>query len=998
MDQRTTQFIERAGTSIRALWLNPRRKRFWAIVAVLLYTLLGFFAVPVLVKNSIISLVEEDFGRSAKIEKVEFNPYVLSLKVTGFGMHDTDGVQLAAFDEFFVNFQLSSLFRWAWTFDEIRLAGSYFLFERFDVDDSRLSRLLDEAERRALAQASTNSANATETPTGATADIADDAGLPRLLIHNLSVTDGQGNLKDNVPASPVEMALGPINISIQELNTLPDRYGAQNVTVHLPNGASLHWEGSLSLAPLDSEGELVLKNSRLDQTIAYLEATLPLESISARLSSRFHYRIKQQSNGELSVEIDGMEIELDELAVRGLTPVTDFLAIDKISLHGGTLRYPEQSLHFSSVRIDQPNLTAWLDTDGLLSLEQLASVTAADTGATQPDEQSAAWQLGLDEMVIAGGSLDLSDQTVNPAASVGVRDLQVKLTDISNQDEALFPLDVSLDLAKGGSFALNGKLGLFPGFSFAGNSRTRKIPLSLGQAYAQQLVRVLIESGELDSDIELSIQGEQIAASGAMQIHDLKMKDSIKKERLLEWKKLDIDRFELDPASNLHLSTLVFEQPFARLVIRDDQTTNLSDLEVIQDDDTAQSSEAANFVVGGIRIDDASMDFADFSLPLPFATHITGMSGTISTIDSDSTAPANIKLEGKVDEFGLARIDGSIDLFDPIRFTDMTLEFRNLLMSNLSPYTVQFAGREIAEGKMDLDLGYAIDNGQLDGRNNIVLSDLVLGDKVDHPDASSLPLGLAVALLKDSDGVIDLDLPITGDINDPEFKISGVVWQAISGLITKIVSAPFRFLGKLIGIDAEDLGEFQFLAGRADLTPPELEKIAQLEEALQQRPELSVDISGVTDPAIDVPALKYIRLRDTVRERMGQQNADEDDETMMLDVEIRTHLESIFVERHPDIPLDTLKADHTAPPTGDPEGTPVLDELAYATDLKDRLLASEAVGEQDLAELALARADAIRSAFLANGQFDPGRVVISEAKQVQSEDGEWVTLELAVAP
>ena len=326
----------------------------------------------------------------------------------------------------------------------------------------------------------------------------------------------------------------------------------------------------------------------------------------------------------------------------------------------------------------------------------------------------------------------------------------------------------------------------------------------------------------------------------------------------------------------------------------------------------------------------------------------------------------------------------------------MTVEFRNLLMPQLSPYTVQFAGREIDEGKLDLDLRFAIDQAQLHGQNSIVLSDLVLGAKVDHPDAASLPLWLAVALLKDSNGVIDIDLPVEGNINDPEFQIGGVVWQAISGLITKIVSAPFRLLGGLIGLDSEDLGQFEFLAGRADLTPPEIEKIAQLEEALQQRPELVVEVSGVTNPEIDVPALKYIRLRDTARARLGEEGNGGDSEFVMLDAEIRNVIETLFVERFPDITLEAVKSGHTGPLADDPVGEPALDELAYAADLVDRLLASEVVGEQDLTQLAHARAEAIRTAFLATGQFDESRIVMAEPKQVESEDGEWVKLELGV--
>jgi hypothetical protein len=391
------------------------------------------------------------------------------------------------------------------------------------------------------------------------------------------------------------------------------------------------------------------------------------------------------------------------------------------------------------------------------------------------------------------------------------------------------------------------------------------------------------------------------------------------------------------------------------------------------------------------------MDFSDLSLPLPFATHIVDLDGTISIIDTASTEPSNIRLEGQVDEYGLARIEGAMNMVDPVGFTNVSVEFQNLAMSNLSPYTAQFAGREIDEGKLDLDLFYSIDQGQLDGQNAIVMSDLKLGAEVESPDAVSLPLGLAIALLTDSNGVIDIELPVEGDINDPEFRIGGVIWKAIAGLVTKVVSAPFKLLGELVGVENEDLGQIRFLAGRFDLTPPEVEKIDQLKLALQERPDLSIEISGVYDPVTDVPVLKYFHLRDRARELVGRDAALKDNEIAMMDDEIRSILLTLFSERFPDIPPESIAAAYTAPPPDDPEGEPVLDELAYAVDLRDRLLAAEQISEQDLLELATARADAIRSAFISGGEFDESRIQLIEPRTVESDDGEWVLLALGVA-
>jgi hypothetical protein len=973
------------GSSIRDKWLNPRRKRFWAIVAILIYSLSGYYLAPILVEKSIINAARDDLGREAVIRKTRVNPYLLTLRIQGFEIKDRDNVRLAGFSELFVDFELSSLFRRAWTFREISLKESYFFFERFETGDSRLSRVLADA----------SGDDAVETPD----DSAD--GLPRLLIHSIRLSEGSGDLVDNVPPTPFKTHLGSINIEIHELSTLPDLSGDQAVTIQLENGETLSWQGSLSLAPFHSEGELVLSDSRLDQTIAYLKAILPLESMSASLSARFDYRVHMDPDDGLDIDIDDIDVELKDLAITGLEPATDFLALSSMSLSGGTLRYPEQKVQFSTLEIDQPGLVSWLDADGAVSLSQLVPQQGDDTGANVTDD-AGSWDIGIDEVTVNAGNVSFTDRSIQPAAAVNLQGLQLGMDGISNTEGASFPVRLSGGLESGGNFTVEGNFSFIPDLNFTAMANTAGIPLSLGQPYAQKFARIEIREGTVDSNLEISLQqGNQFTVGGEIDIPALDVFDMIENKRLLGWTNLNIDRFDLDPGSrSLHLSKLAFEAPFARLVILENRTTNLSGL-IIDGEQSATETDAnenpVSIIIGHIAVRQGAMDFSDLSLPLPFTTSIAKLDGTISTISTVSTEPSNIHLEGQVNEFGLARIQGTMNLLDPIQHTGVSVEFRNLLMSRLSPYTVQFAGQEIDEGKLDLDLGYFIDNGQLKGQNDIILSDLVLGEKVEHPDAANLPLELAVALLKDADGVIDIDLPVEGDINDPEFQIDGIVLQAISNLITNIVSAPFRLLGNLLGIDSEDLGQFQFLAGRSDLTPPEVEKISQLGEALQQRPELTVEISGATDPGIDIPALQYQHLRKTVIDRLGDDSAVPDEKILMVDVEVRKILEALFLERFPETPLESLKAGFMAPPANDSEAAPELDVLAYSGGLRDRLLESEVIDAQDLEALATARAEAIHVAFLAGGTFDESRIVIAEPGEAESEDGEWVVMELGVA-
>lgn len=965
-------------------WLDYRRKRFWAVITILLYTLAGFFLVPMLVSHLVVKNARDSMDREAVIGPVHFNPYVLSLQVEGFELKDRDSENLFSFDELFVNFQLSSLFRWAWTFREFRLDGAHFLLERFTPDDSRLSRLLADIEKL-------NPEPVQQEAPGQ---------LPRLLVELISIRNGSLLFRDHVPEATVDVPAGPVTVDINGLNTLPDRSGKQTVEVRLAQGALLSWQGSLNLQPLESTGSFTLKDSQLDPVVHYLKSSFPLEALGARLSARTDYELTQAEDGSIAVVLENMESQLTEVSLSGLAPSSEFITFSALETAGGTFRFPENTLHFESIRLRKPYLDAWLDEDGHPGLLQLLpeSNASATTTASGP-----ALQVSVDTFELEAGRVQLTDRSIEPAVSEAIENLNLKLEGIDNIDNTSMPFDLGLQLAAGGTLGVNGQLIALPEVSASGKASIDSIPLTPAQPYIQQLLAISIESGTFSTEADFSLTADGNASlSGALGIAGLEVKDTYENEPLLAWETMDIDRYEINSAdTSAQVSSLRFSQPYGRLQIREDLSTNVGDLLIEPDNadraETVTDGPAWSAVVGGIVVEDGSMDFSDLSLPLPFATRVTSLDGTISTIDSKSNEPANVRLEGQVDEFGLARIEGDMNLLDPVAHTDVTVEFRNLLMTNLSPYSAQFAGREIDEGKLNLDLEYRIDGGQLNGQNSVVLSDLVLGKEVESPDAVSLPLGLAIALLKDSNGVIDIDLPVAGDINDPEFRIGGVIWKAFAGLITKVVAAPFKLLGGLLGIDSEDFGQFEFLAGRHDLTPPELEMVVQLKQALAKRPELRVEVNGVFDPVIDTAALQYLQLRETAWQRLGRDPSEESNDSEMLDEEIRKLLEVLYSERFPASPLDELKTMHSAPPADDPEGKPVLDELAYAGELRDRLVASETVGPTELKALANRRAQAVYDAFLAEGDLDPARIQLGEPTEAESEDGEWVLMELGVA-
>ncbi len=369
------------------------------------------------------------------------------------------------------------------------------------------------------------------------------------------------------------------------------------------------------------------------------------------------------------------------------------------------------------------------------------------------------------------------------------------------------------------------------------------------------------------------------------------------------WKKLSSSSLALNLAPNsLSINELVAENPFGKVIIFEDRSINLK--RILREQPAAgeaaaaaapapASGEADAFPVAveRVRIVGANAEFADLSLTPQFGTRMHDLGGVITGLSTRADTTAQVELDGKVDDYGSARVRGSVQPFRATDFTDLTLTFRNLEMTNLTPYSGKFAGRKIDSGKLSVDLQYKIKDRQLAGENKFIVNKLRLGERVDSPDAMKLPLDLAIALLEDSNGVIDLDLPVSGSLDDPQFSygkiiwkaivnvlidldlpVSGslddpqfsygkIIWKAIVNVLTKLVTAPFRALGGLLGVSAEKLEAVAFDPGSSVLLPPEQEKLKQIAEGLAKRPALTLTVAPAFDPVADRRALQELAMR-----------------------------------------------------------------------------------------------------------------------------------------
>ena len=326
-------------------------------------------------------------------------------------------------------------------------------------------------------------------------------------------------------------------------------------------------------------------------------------------------------------------------------------------------------------------------------------------------------------------------------------------------------------------------------------------------------------------------------------------------------------------------------------------------------------------------------------------------------------------------------------MLDPTLQTEILLDFKNLDMTTLSPYTAEFVGRTIDNGKLDLGLDYTLDNNRINGQNNMVLKELKLGEEIESEDAVSLPLDLAIAVLRDSNGVIDLDLAVEGDANDPSFSAGGMIMGAFTNLITKIATAPFKLLGGLVpGGKDLDLEAIEFAAGSAEIAPPEEEKLVTVNTALTERPSLRLQLQGgfVAEP--DTAALQTAAIDQQLGEMLNDEPTPE---------QTRKALEKLAKDQLPDVPLRDLRKEFDLP---DPEtGKVQFDELAFTEELRTRLEDSQSVGEADLQALAEQRRAAL-IAFMKSRSDDAGTFVAGEIVEAEVNDRGDIRVPLGVEP
>lgn len=696
----------------------------------------------------------------------------------------------------------------------------------------------------------------------------------------------------------------------------------------------------------------------------------------------------------------------------------------KAALHGARVDLPAGRIRVDALELAGASTTIALDAQQQLNWNAILR-KAVDPPSGAPDAPAAMPDLQVARVHVDDIALRFTDASAGTPVALDLTQGSVLLKDVGLDPARALPLEARFAIAQGGRFEGRGSIVPARG-SGQLDLRVAGFSLKPFAPYVNRFARLRLQSGALGTQGRLAFgpgrSGTTVAFRGGFAIDELAITEEESGDPFLGWKKLSSDRLELAlQPDRVRVGELVALNPFGKVIIFEDQTLNLQRLRRTAPAEAGSgAAPVAPFPVAveRLRIVGADAEFADLSLTPRFGTRMHGLGGVVTGLSTDPASVAQLELDGKVDEYGSARIRGTLQPWRAGEHTDVTLAFRNLEMTRLTPYSGKFAGRRIESGRLSVDLEYKVRQRQLAGANKFVVTRLKLGEAVDSPGAMKLPLDLAIALLEDGNGVIDLDLPVSGSLDDPQFSYRALVWKAIVNVLTKLVTAPFRALGALLGGDAEKFGSAGFDPGSSALLPPEQEKLKALADALAKRPALTLTIQPGYDPQADRLALQQAAMRRDAAAAAGVRLAagEAPGPVDVNDYKVRTWLEERYVQSAGRPDYDQLRASHQDAGAGAVQramDSEFLERLgrrfgtrdagapsAFHAELLARLTTRVPVGDEALVELARARGAAMRHAVTQLG-LQEDRVALAAPAPHPSRDqlvGSGLTLGTAKAP
>ncbi|PKN52909.1 MAG: hypothetical protein CVU55_06725 [Deltaproteobacteria bacterium HGW-Deltaproteobacteria-13] len=951
----------------------------------------GFFIAPPLVKPFIMKKMSETLHRKASIEKVSINPYALSITIKGFTLEDPGKPKpFVAFDELYVNADLtSSIFRRALIMKKITLTKPYVGIDRKPDGSYNFSDLLPREETKAKPQAGKE-----EKPF-------------HFSLNNIQIVNGSIDFKDE--PKNTGHTVRELNISIPFIS---------NIEYYLTN----YVEPKFSARINDNKFELVgktqpfltsratsfdidIQDLDIPYYLNYVPAKMNCKLKSARLDTKMkiHFIVNKDKSPSLALTggLTVRKIALDDLQNNNI------LQLPSLNVSMASVEPLVPNIHLAQIALETPTLVIRRDKQGQINLLNL---TKKETGkpvkpgkkeeAAAAPQKKSEFKFRVDNIVLDKADIAFIDSQPSRPVNVIVSPLNFKAVNISTEKGT--PGKVELDgiLNKKSDIKAAGTLELEP-LNAELQLDLKNINIRDFQSYFTDKIKIDVTRGSISTAGKVSLTKDKknesvIKYAGNLSVSNLATLDKAQSNDFLKWKKLSFDqlKFGYNPLF-VHINSISLTDFYARIIINPDSTINIQNIlnnneaketalkpeEKKPDKEKVKAKtkeEPADIKIGKVIFKGGNIDFSDKNIKPNYSANMLNMNGSVTGLSSKEFSRADVGLKGNLGYGSPIDITGKINPLAKDLFADIKVSFQNIELSPVTPYTNKYLGYPIIKGKLSFNVSYLIDKRKLDSQNKVVIDQLTFGDKVESPNAVKAPVTLAVSLLTDRNGQINLDIPVSGSLDDPKFRIWPIIWQVIVNLITKAVTAPFALLSSLTG-GGEELSFIEFDYGSASVTDEGQKKINMIGKALNDRPNIKLDIEGYVDTERDKSDLKKVELQRRIKAQKVRETSTKDEQQTAVDNVVLTTQE---YDKY-------LKQVYKAAKFTKPRNFLGIQKDIPSAEMEKLMLANIEVTDGDLRQLAARRAGNVKELLLKSG-ITADRIFIVETKTLVPEKKEKV--------
>ncbi|MCR9097296.1 MAG: DUF748 domain-containing protein [bacterium] len=996
--------------------LSTRRKVGLAAAALfVLYLALGYLVVPSVVESQLVAVVEEQTGTRPSLETVSFDPFGWRLSLHDFALPDPSGRgDAVAFTTFAADVSILNLLIANLALEEVVLV------------EPRISAVIDEAGALNLLAFLPEASE--EAPVEA--DDEEESELPVVDVGSIRIERGDFRFEDLSRTRPFAVAVKPLDLEVEGFTTRAGAESPYSISIRIGDETALIWTGTVGLEPIRSKGELALERFELRLPWDFLSDQLAFEVEGGHLAVSARYDLDLSEGLDLTVE--DASVGLRDLRILDPEIEGPVVVVPALDLSGIAARIDPEglvSVDVADVALEGGRVRSHVAPDGEVHLATLftpvGSKTAAEAAPSDEvaepapeDASSRAPEISIDRIALRALDVAIEDRSAARPVSLAVGPLDLELTGYASAPGTELGLRFSTGVGEAGKLAIAGPFTLDP---LATKLEIELDSIALGpyQPYLEDVARLEVPSASLSAtlDVDVRSSGEAgpmaITAAGRVQLDDLLTIDRRLERPFLEWDSLRIEDLDFATAAasgessdRVRIGEIALSEALAHVVIGADGATNLGAIfaggepegDGVADspaeaasDEARSGSPAPRIEIGKITLDAIGAEFDDLSQDPHFEISLDALTGTIEGLSSEDVARARIALAGKIDEVAPIRIAGQINPLSGDAYTDVEIEVQGVSLPAFTPYSGRFVGLAIDRGKLGLDLAYKVNARHLEASNLVHLGQFEFGRRVESQDATSLPVGLAVAVMRDTSGNIEIPLPIEGDLDDPSFSVFRLLRKALVNVVTKVAKSPFAAVAGLVGTSGDDLAQVAFASGSPRLSELEGSQLASLVPILVKRPALRLEIRGRADPVADEPGLRREKVEAAVRldayEQMSSRARKRlrDPSNVELDAEDRLEgLDRLARARLGQRARDLVPAD-ALPPRGE-ERDRVVAEAAL-----DALAAQVDLEEADWRRLALARAAAIQGALLATAELSPDRLFLVDVEIGPAAEGDAVT-------